>query len=514
MKEIIKKPWFLILVILIIASFLRFYHITKLPPGFYPDEAMNANNGIEAWQTGHLQVFYTDNNGREGMWMNIVGFLLVNFGQQPWIPRAGAAVFGLFTVLGVYFFTKELFSKKIALLSSFLIATNFWHINFSRISFRAILSPFFLVWAIYFLLLAFRKIKEQKPAKIYIFNSIISGIFYGLGFHTYIAYRATPALILVILLFYWFQNKEKIFRKKFLISVCCFAITTLIVFAPLILYFIQNPADFFGRTSQISIFSSPNPIKSLAINVIKTAGMFNFVGDSNWRHNLSGSPELFWPVGILFLIGVFVAIKKLIKKSTNQNTNTLPINAKASFWILISWLAIAFAPVVISNEGLPHALRSILMIPPVLILSGIGGIWLYEYLSLKIKYKRIFNIFTFIFLTLLVFESYVAYFILWGQNSNVAGAFNQNYVDIGHQINALPQSVHKYVIVKAGGVEARGIPIPAQTVIFITDTFTSEKQKAKNISYCMPKDNNTFYCLPEQKIINKIPENASQFIIE
>jgi len=37
--------------------------------------------------------------------------------------------------------------------------------------------------------------------------------------------------------------------------------------------------------------------------------MFNFYGDPNMRHNYSGDPELFFPVGILFLIGFWQMIK-------------------------------------------------------------------------------------------------------------------------------------------------------------------------------------------------------------
>ena len=38
----------------------------------------------------------------------------------------------------------------------------------------------------------------------------------------------------------------------------------------------------------------------------------------------------------------------------------------------------------------------------------------------------------------------------------------------------------------SNGVEVRGIPMPAQTVMFITDTFTLKKQAEKNIHYLLP----------------------------
>ncbi len=517
-----KAKLWLLFIVLIIAAFLRLYNITETPPGFYPDEAIYANNGVEAWETGPpaggLKVFYPENNGREGLWPNIIGFFIVRFGHEPWAPRSIAAIFGILTVLGVYFLARELFrnyelgirnqgnkilnhnslfiihdSEKIALLSSFFLAVSFWHINFSRIGFRAIMAPFFLVWGIYFLLKSLNKINFGdlvKPKKVQLIGlCLVGGILYGFGFHSYIAYRATPLLILAILFFYWLSDKEKEVRKKILLIAVLFSFSALVVFSPLGLYFLQNPQDFFGRTTQISIFNSPTPLKDLGMNILKTAGMFNFVGDFNWRHNYAARPELFWPVGIMFLIGVGVLIRTKTGGGFLANL------------IIFFWLVITALSVVISNEGLPHALRAILMAPPVFILAGFGGLWLYE--SIKntitrdsIAKVKMLNIFVFIFLSLLVFEAYNTYFVKWAKNPNTAGAFSADYVKIGRELNSLPKELPKYVVVEASGVDVRGIPMPAQTVMFITDTFTPEKQKEKNIYYVLPKE------------IDKIPENS------
>ncbi len=200
-------------------------------------------------------------------------------------------------------------------------------------------------------------------------------------------------------------------------------------------------------------------------------------------------------------MGIFLGIKAIIKR-----------NQRFEFAALFGWFLITALPVVVSNESLPHALRAILMAPSVFILAGVGGVWLYEFIAVKIKNKKIFNFIVFIFLSLLFFEAYTTYFILWGRNSNTAGAFSANYVTLGRQLNALPKELPKYVIVKASGDLVRGIPMQAQTVLYITDTFGSEKQKEKNISYCLPKEGNNLSCLPEKTTLNQIPENS--FILE
>jgi len=515
-KSLVISRWSLVIII-IVAAFFRLYNIAELPPGLYPDEAMNGNNALEALSpNGQFKWFYPENNGREGLFINIQALSIYTFGNEPWALRLISAIFGILTVLGVYFLAKELFrenlkfkilnpkqnqnlnnlNSKIALLSSFFLAINFWHINFSRIGFRAIMAPLFLTWGIYFLIKTLNSLKTKN----YKLKTMLGGLIYGLGFHSYIAYRVTPLLILIIIALYWLQNKDWQIRKKILLVVSGYTLMALVAFAPLGLYFLQHPQDFFGRTTQVSVFNSPTPLKDLGINIAKTAGMFNFSGDWNWRHNIAGQPLLFWPIGILFIIGIILGLKKLI----DINRDSLRDIYRYSFIILFSWIIIASLPIIISNEGLPHALRAILMIPPVFILAGVGGVWLYKKMTYNLQPTTYNALLIAICLLLIgiVINAYYSYFIKWGKNPNVQGAFAQNYVDIGRQLNALPKELPKYVVVKAGGVDVRGLPMPTQTTMFITDTFTPEKRK----------ENNIFYVLPNE--IDKIPQGAYTIILD
>ncbi|MCX6702449.1 MAG: hypothetical protein NTW60_01100 [Candidatus Wolfebacteria bacterium] len=531
----------LLFLIIIIASFFRLYNITQLPPGLYPDEAMNGTNAQEALATHNFKVFYPENNGREGMFINIQAISVATLGNFPWALRGVSALFGIFTVLGIYFLAKELlnyasskisekFKTNAALLSAFLLAINFWHINFSRISFRAIMAPAFLTWSLYFFFKALNQVKNKSQAPStesqtisndqnynnqksfgiwdlkFVILSILGGLMFGLGFHSYIAFRAMPALMLVIFFYDWFARKDS--RKKLLVASAWFILATFIIALPIGIYFLKNPADFMGRTTQVSIFASGHPLTDLGSNILKTSGMFNIQGDWNWRHNFSGRPELDWLAGVLFLIGIAIAIKNIYQslkiKIENyrlklKNTGFPEADGGTlnfAFLFLISFLIIAALPVVVSNEGIPHALRSIIMIPPVFILAGIGGAWILsriENYELRImndndnkKVKVIIHYSLFIILALSAVTTYYTYFIAWANNPNVQGAFAADYAQIGRDLNALPKDMPKYVVVPTGGVLVRGIPMPSQTVMFITDTFTPDKQTTKNIHYVLP----------------------------
>ena len=271
-----------------------------------------------------------------------------------------------------------------------------------------------------------------------------------------------------------------------------FILATFGVAAPLGFYFLNNPGSFFGRTAQISVTNSQNPLYDLFINIIKTAAMFNIHGDYNWRQNISGAAELFWPVGLLFILGLILGIYTLVQRTRKKDISDKLQTLFPAFGTILAfaWLILGGLPAIFSDEGIPHALRSILMVVPALLLAALGGLWLYGIIK-KHWNPNGAKALAALFFIITTGWAYYDYFIVWGQNSNVAGAFNENYVDIGKQINALPTSTPKYVIVSAGGVLARGIPVPAETTMFVTHSFTAEDQSEEHIHYLLPNEENT-----------------------
>ena len=173
LKKDNKIKIIIFIVILFVALFFRFYNIQSIPPGLYPNEAINGNDALKALENGDFKIFYNDNNGREGLFINIQASFLKLFGPHPWALRLPSAVFGFLTVIGLYLLVRQLFNWQIASLSSFYLAISFWHVNFSRIGFRGILVPFLMVFAFYFL---WRGIKTIK-----LWPYLVSGIFFGLG---------------------------------------------------------------------------------------------------------------------------------------------------------------------------------------------------------------------------------------------------------------------------------------------------------------------------------------------
>ncbi|HKX32935.1 MAG TPA: glycosyltransferase family 39 protein [Blastocatellia bacterium] len=476
--------------VLLIALFLRTYHLSWYPPGLYPDEAMNGNNALEAIRTGEFKVFYPENNGREGLFINIQALFLLAFSlREPWVLRLPSPIFGTLTVLGVYLLTRELFGKKVALLAAFLLATSFWHLIFSRIGFRAITAPFYGAWGLWLLVVALRVKKYSRSLLL----SLSAGLVLGLGFHSYIAFRVLPVLAVLLFLRAWLsRRREPEPDRRWPALAGVFLLGLIVSAAPLLIHFARVPQDFFSRTAQLSLAASEHPWHDLLDNTVKTAKMFHFKGDENWRHNFSGRPELPRLVGLFFLVGLALAVWRLREKTPG-------------YWLCLAWLAVAAAPVIVANGSVPHALRAILMIPPVFMLSACGGIFLYEKVRERLQRRtalRWWQVCAAVLLCSLLIQVYQLYFHRWGPDRITRYSFDEKYVNLGRRLLARPPEVKKYVLVCAPGVDVRGFPTATQTVMFITDTFLPEQQREKNIYYV------------KQEETAKIPVDAELFMID
>ncbi len=78
-----RKYIIALILIIAIAVFFRFWQFTSIPPGLYQDEAMNGADALTSLKTGEYKVFYTNNNGREGMIVWLDALAIKAFGAAP-----------------------------------------------------------------------------------------------------------------------------------------------------------------------------------------------------------------------------------------------------------------------------------------------------------------------------------------------------------------------------------------------------------------------------------------------
>jgi len=456
-----RRNGLLLAAVFAVGAMLRFARLDELPPGLHPDEAVNGNNAVEAIRTGDYKVFYPENHGREGLFINLEAVALRLFGRhEPWVLRGTSALIGTLTVLGTFFclfqlarLSNEPAPAAFALVGAYLIATSFWHLVFSRIAFRAILAPGVLVLAIG---LAASALRTQR-----VVQAVAAGAMLGLGFHTYIAFRIMPLLFLAFVPLVRRPSGRRL-SVAFLAGAAAAA-------APLALHFLLHPADFLGRASALSIFSEPSPVALIAKNIAVTAGMFHIRGDGDWVHNIRGRPQLFWPVGVAFAIGVILAFRR---RSLLDR-------------VLLLWIALASIPVVLSSSALPHALRSLTMVPAVMGIAAIGFLAAWRAARTRLSAFPVAAAGAGLAVVLAA-EASVSYFQKWCRNKETGYAMASDYAALSGAINALPRETDKYVVVRVGGDDVRGLPWPTQSVQFLTDSFLEESRTARRIHYLTP----------------------------
>lgn len=453
-----KKLFYTLALIGIIAFglFLRIYNIENTPPGVYPDEAVNGEDALRAIDNGDWRWFYPANQGREGLFMNLIAICFKLFGASILTLKLPAIIFGTLAIWGTYLLTKELFKKeRLALISAFLMAVSFWPLNFSRISFRANMLPFILVFSFYFLW------KGMQNKKIWPF--ICGGIFFGLGMHSYIAFRIAPAILLVALLSFWINEQD--FWKKYWKHFIAFIFSFLLVASPMFYTFYVHPNYLESRSDAISVFSPQlnkgHPILIIAESFSLSLIKFNFWGDQNWRHNFPPYPILDTLTGLAFLIGLGYSLAKAIKSIILRFKNKLYNPEMTIYLFLLAWFLAMLAPEFLTAEGLPHALRSIGTIPVVMIFSALGFEYVlrrseqeYSPLFYKITLSSVIVILIFIG----VFNS-LKYHIFWPAKEKTELNFNKDLTDISKHIQTLTKEKEKFVITGYNTLEKLPIQI-------------------------------------------------------
>lgn len=435
--------------ILAAGFFLRSYNIENVPPGIYPDEAVNGEDALRALSAGDWRWFYPANQGREGLFMNMIAACFKLFGASILTLKLPAILFGTLTILGTYLLASEIFRlllsesvrKKAALAAAFMVATSFWTINFSRISFRANMLPAILAFAFYFL---WKGLRTKKYT-----DFIWGGLVFGLGLHSYIAFRIAPA-ILVVTLFSLLLTRQD-FWKEYWKKIIIFVAAAILVGLPMFYTFYIHPEYLESRSNAISVFSPevnkgrlmPTFLRSFGLSLIK----YTFVGDMNWRHNYKPYPLLEFVTGAAFLLGIFWSFRRFFQTLYQRLIQKIKNPEMDVHFFLIGWFFAMLAPEFLAAEGNPHALRSIGTVPVIFIFAAIAFGRLMEKAEKKgPTMQRWTNI---MLVSALLFSGLfntVKYFDFWATKPIVATSFNRNLTLISKHIQILPREKMVYVV--------------------------------------------------------------------
>ncbi len=382
------KIKYALLLIVIAAFFLRFYKLGEIPSALNWDEISIGYNTYSILKTGkdewgqffpiHFKA-YGEYKLPAQVYLSIPGIYL--FGLNEMGVRITPAIYGTLTVFVMFFLGRAMFSSNaIGLLSAFLLAISPWHIQLTRASFESSLATFFVVLGIFFL------VKGFKDQKWFIFSMIP----FALSIFTYNSARIFTPLFLIFA--FLVCRKHLIKYKKFVVvAVVVFAIL-LLPLTPYILsgersarYKLVSITDEAGLIPRINEnrgnSNLPPPLPRLIHNKVTYISFYftrNYLSHFTPQFLfISGAPHKqhhVQNIGQLYLFQVpllFIGLWGLFK-------------FKQKFkGLLLSWLFLAFIPVSITGDSIPHALRTLIAAPLYQLASAFGAyqafLWLKKY---------------------------------------------------------------------------------------------------------------------------------------
>ena len=406
-----KKTILLLGLIIVLAFFLRFYRVTEVPPALNWDEVSIGYNAYSVLKTGrdewgkflpiHFKA-YGEYKLPAQIYASIPGIAL--FGLNELGVRITPVIYGTLTVMAVFFLSLALFrSSWVGMGAAFLLAISPWHIHLTRASFESSFAVFWVVLGIWFLVKGF----EDKKW------FILSMIPFAVSVYTYNTARVFTPLFLIFLLL--------LFRKTFFKLpriVLASLVVFLILMIPLLPYYLSGEGN--ARYKLVSITddpglvlrinenrgnsSLPDPLPRLAHNKATyifyyvagnylahfTPDFLFFSGAPHKQHHVQGMGELYLFQAPFLLLGLYFLFK-------TQNKFR---------WLLISWLLLAFVPVSMTQDSIPHALRTLVSVPVYQLLSALG---LYEVFLLVGKRKTLQTATAFV--TVIVIVVSVAFYL-------------------------------------------------------------------------------------------------------
>ncbi|MHB1355160.1 MAG: glycosyltransferase family 39 protein [Anaerolineae bacterium] len=287
---------------IVIGAILRLWRLAEIPAEMGPDLPHNFNN-IRLILTGQYPIYFPSWPGREAFFFYLAALPAALSGLSHLSIKLTGALIGIATIPVIYLLGKELYERELGLIAAILYAASHWAIITSRTGLRMVMVPLLLAFTWLFWL---RGLKQRRTWYL-----ALAGLCLGLGLHTYTAFLAVPALLLVWIVAEVIAGRGHTLQELRwgLVSLVVIA---LVVFMPLLRYSLDFPGDYLLRIStRVTAVENPlpaQPLLALLINIKNAFLMFNVTGDMVANNNIAGFRELgfvaavFLPLGAAYLI--------------------------------------------------------------------------------------------------------------------------------------------------------------------------------------------------------------------
>jgi len=408
-----QRRWALLLTLLLVATLARFWQLGSVPKGLYRDEAWNGIDAVGVLE-GERPLFFTNNNGREPLYIYLTSAAVALLGRTPMSVRVVAALAGSLTTVLVFGLASRWFNHRTGYIAAALWTFTLWPLHLSRIGLRPILLPALFTA---FLLLATVGFQRLATGKKYRWLLLSAGLLYGISFYTYLAARVTPALLILFVVYLLITKRARPVWPALPWLLLGFIPAIL----PLAIFFIGQPDLLFDRSAQVSILNeninSGDLLGTLWDNLLSTLRMFFIRGDFIVRHNPADRPIFDAIMAVPLVAGLLIALRRW---------------RQWPYALVLLWIAAMLVPTLVA-EDTPHFLRSVGILPAILFLPALA---LSELVVIAARARTLATMAVIAVLLASAGITYRDYFMHYAEDPRTGTWFESAAVDLANDINS------------------------------------------------------------------------------
>ena len=360
-------PWAILLALAVVALFLRLYRLHELAPGLKFDEGWNGIYALQVLQ-GELELIFGD---KEGLGVYLIALTTKLLGRTPLALRLPTALASASTVFVLFWLGRLLFGWDqngretrwrglvVGSVASGMLAVSLGQTILGRTSYRGSFLPLLLALCLTLLWWGWTRRRW--------WGIVLAGVCAGLLPYTYYPARFVPFLFLLFGMSFLlpFRSVSRTRMQTELPWAAIFTGVAGLVAAPILLYYIRYPDDFFNRHVQsLFIFREFQGASVTTLASILAANVWDVLSKFSFRL-LAGCCSPFehavmlnaWEA-LFFWLGVGIAVWQWKRRP--------------AYRLLLLWVGLLFMPAFLTDAK--STMRIVGAVPAIYLLVGVG-VW-------------------------------------------------------------------------------------------------------------------------------------------
>jgi len=291
-----RAEWLLGALVVGIGTFFTVFRLSEFPPGLNHDAAWEGMYALDILRGIPYTPYVSAAWGRETMTFYFRALSIWLLGPTALAVILPSVIAGVLILPFFYWWARNMFGVRFALVATLLLGVSGWHLVFSRTGWRSDFQPLFMVITCCFFI---RGMLTASPL-----DFGLSGIGLSLALNTYNGARPFPLMFPLWLLLVIGQSwTVRSFVRRYGIGLLTMAVTFGITVAPLTWYAINNWEKFNARAAALQDMTGA--LSAAA----ETLLLFNSRG--NGDDFFTATPGLEYPAALFLVFGVLWGLARI-----------------------------------------------------------------------------------------------------------------------------------------------------------------------------------------------------------